>query len=98
MGIAVSTQRINQERGAFLLLIYKELNMFFTKTAIIVAWIIFLLGIILVIFGFAATAVPDQPYFTSTGKTIDKGLLLIFLGIALGVLAEISNHFAKGLS
>lgn len=66
--------------------------MFFTKTAIILAWIILSVGILMVVSSFAAVSIPDQSYFASTSETIDRGFKFIYFGIVLGVLAEISNH------
>lgn len=73
--------------------------MFFTRAAIFIAYLLFVLGSIRVALGafFAATAEDNAAaagrFFAAatTGEAINEGTLAIFAGVCLGVLAEISK-------
>ena len=79
-----------------------ELWMFFTKAGGVVAWIAFILGGLRAMMGFYVASSPHDPEVsryllgTSTGAAIDQGLYAMGLGIALGILTEISRSVARG--
>ena len=80
--------------------------MFFTRVGQVVAWLTFVLGTFQVFLGFVGAATVDtvqgraefaRRYLGSntTGSAIDNGQMLLVVGIALGILVEISLHIAK---
>ncbi|MEK1890738.1 MAG: hypothetical protein AAAB35_24880 [Phyllobacterium sp.] len=74
--------------------------MFFTKLGRIIAWLLVILGGIRASLGFViafgGNQAMAQRYLGSgtTGEAIDKGLLFILLGVAVGMIAEISRSVA----
>jgi len=79
--------------------------MFFTRVALVMATLAFIIGVTRVALGFAIATEVIGPYeaalarFTtasSSGEVIDKGLLYIVGALALGTLAEIGFWVRKG--
>ena len=66
----------------------------FTKAGCILAWIAIGFGILQIGFGLIAVFVPEAGFGGEQGR-IDSGTYKIFVGVALGVLAEISERVAK---
>lgn len=80
--------------------------MFFTKTARIVAFLMFGLGVLRLAMGailaFGTDTMADNQAAarhilaaSNTGEAINEGMLYIFAAIALGVLSEISRNTAS---
>lgn len=78
--------------------------MFFSKTAWVLAWVAFVLGLLILVQGIStATGLVDTSAAAryvgpSPGRAIDRGLYTILFALALGTLAEISGSMAKLLS
>jgi hypothetical protein len=73
-------------------------SVFFTRTAHIVAYLVFVLGVLSMVAGFGyASGLIDQaplpkgdaPPPIKTGPMIDKGMYMALAALALGTLAEI---------
>lgn len=71
--------------------------MFFTRVGMIVAWLVCAFGVMRIAPALAVLLAPESFPNSArfigggTGEAIDKGLLAIVVGIALGVLVEISQ-------
>ena len=75
--------------------------MFFTKVGRILAWILLVMGVARAGMGYYVASVDDSverakataDYLVSgtSGQAIDKGLLLVLVAIALGILSEIGT-------
>jgi hypothetical protein len=83
----------------------KGANMFFTKIGKILAHLMFWLGLLRVAMGFLfALGAPDMEsnraaarHFLSaatTGEAINEGMIAILVGVAFGILAEISARLS----
>lgn len=78
--------------------------MFFTRTARIVAYLVFVVGILNVIggFGYASGIIEQAPLANGdpappikTGPMIDKGIYTAAAALALGTLAEIGMTLSR---
>tara|TARA_R110002072_G_scaffold6690_12_gene38362 strand:- start:426 stop:674 length:249 start_codon:yes stop_codon:yes gene_type:complete len=74
--------------------------MFFTKVGTVVVVIVMFFGAFAVLSGLLVANNPELAgrYFSSSvgsGERIDQGLVAIFIGIAFGVVTEISRSLAK---
>ncbi|MER8368039.1 hypothetical protein [Mesorhizobium sp. M1378] len=73
--------------------------MFFTKLGRVIAWLLVILGGFRAVLAFAI-ATTDQtmgPRYlgsSSTGHAIDMSLLCVLIGVAVGMMAEISRSVA----
>lgn len=82
--------------------------MVFVTLGTVTAWFLFLLGLALALAGFAtlfalvpvqlSEAVATLLDGRTTEQAIDRGLLLVGLGIALGVLCQIARNTAPSRS
>lgn len=74
--------------------------MFFTLVGRIVAWVVFVLGLVLVLMGYSLIADPAAAaqYLggRSPGKVVDQGLYAIAFAVVLGVLTDISRSARRG--
>lgn len=74
--------------------------MFFTKLARVIAWVFVILGGFRAVLAFTIAFTNNQalaPRYlgsSSTGEAIDKGLLYFLIGVAVGVVADISRSVA----
>ncbi|MER8970947.1 MULTISPECIES: hypothetical protein [unclassified Mesorhizobium] len=74
--------------------------MFFTKLGRVIAWVLVILGGFRAVLAFTIAFTTDQtmaPRYlgsSSTGEAIDKGLLYFLVGVAVGMVAEISRSVA----
>ncbi|UDL88115.1 hypothetical protein LGH82_23565 [Mesorhizobium sp. PAMC28654] len=70
--------------------------MFFTKLALVIAWLLVILGGLQVALAFSIDPTMAPRYFGSRtlGQAIDRGVLCFLIGIAGGVVAEISKSVA----
>lgn len=77
-----------------------ETTVFFTMLGRIVAWLLLVFGCLRVALAVAVVSTTGESTYerylgsSTTGEAIDGGLLYIVLGIALGVIAEISRSVA----
>lgn len=71
--------------------------MFFTKVAIVIAWLLVIFGCLQVALALAIDPIMAPRYFGSKtlGQAIDRGTLYFLIGIAAGTLAEISRSVAS---
>lgn len=78
--------------------------MFFTRTARIIAYLVFIVGILNVIvgLGYASGIIEQAPLATGdpapplrTGPMIDKGIYMAAAALALGTLAEIGMVLSR---
>ncbi len=74
--------------------------MIFTKIGTVVAVLLILLGVFAIASGFIVAENPELSgrYFSSntgSGERIDQGFYTVGLGIAAGVITEISRSLAK---
>lgn len=74
----------------------------FTKMGLIVAWFLFVGGVAQVIIGLIGAFSGDPAAFAAvfytsgtTGDAIDEGTFYIGVGIAFGILVEISKGISK---
>lgn len=69
--------------------------MFFTKVGQVIAWLAFVFGLLRAGMGIvlALNGIPSARYLgsASTGEAIDQGVIIMAIGVALGVLYEISK-------
>ena len=81
--------------------------MFFTRIARVVAYLVFVLGILNVVggFGYASGIIEqapmpngDTPPPIRTGPMIDKGIYMAAAALALGTLAEIGIRLSRMVS
>lgn len=81
--------------------------MFFTRTARIIAYLVFILGVINVMagFGYASGIIEQAPLANGdpappirTGPMIDKGIYMAAAALALGTLAEIGMTLSRMVS
>ncbi|MER9221925.1 hypothetical protein NKI48_23850 [Mesorhizobium sp. M0644] len=74
--------------------------MFFTKLGRVIAWVLVILSgfrvVAAVSFAFTTGQNMAPRYFGSktTGEVIDQGLLYLLIGVAVGIVAEISRSVA----
>lgn len=71
--------------------------MFFTKLGLAIAWLLVILGALQVVLVFAIDPDMAPRYFGSRtlGQALDRGVLCILLGIAAGMVSEISKAVAS---
>ena len=73
--------------------------MFFTKAGQVVAWLAFVAGLLRVVMGLVLAVGFDDPIEASRrymgsgklGEEIDQGIYVMLVGIAFGILTEISK-------
>ncbi|TIL40239.1 hypothetical protein [Mesorhizobium sp.] len=72
--------------------------MFFTKLGQVIAWLLVIVGGSQAMLAFAVAFTTGQSprYFGSkpTGEAIDAGMLYVLIGVAVGIVAEISRSVA----
>lgn len=82
-------------------------SMFFTRIARVVAYLVFILGVLNVIggFGYASGFIEqaplpngDTPPPIRTGPMIDKGIYMAAAALALGTLAEMGMRLSRMVS
>jgi len=70
--------------------------MFFTNVARVLAWLAFVMGVVMTALGLAALQGDvDPPHARFTGRMIDRGIYTLLGAVALGTLAEISFTLRK---
>lgn len=71
--------------------------MFFTKLGQVIAWLLVIVGgsQAMLAFAVAFTTVAPRYFGTKpTGEAIDAGMLYVLIGVAVGIVAEISRSVA----
>jgi hypothetical protein len=83
----------------------EEATMIFSHSARLLAIAAFVLGLLMVLFGFSvATGLSDEGALArysdrkSSGQVIDRGIYTIFFAVALGTLSEISFSVRRWLA
>ncbi|TGQ19362.1 MULTISPECIES: hypothetical protein [unclassified Mesorhizobium] len=71
--------------------------MFFTKSALVIAWLLVILGGLQVVVAYNIDPDLAPRYFAgkTPGQAIDRGALYCLIGIAAGMVAEISKSVAS---
>lgn len=74
--------------------------MFFTKLGLVIAWLLVIVSGFRVVLALAIATTTGQnvsPRYlgsSSTGEAIDQGMLCFLIGVAVGIVAEISRSVA----
>lgn len=74
--------------------------MFFTKVGRVIAWLLVVAGGLRAALGFAVAFSGNQalaPFYLGTdtsGEAINRGLLVLLIGVSVGMVAEISRSLA----